>query len=298
MLNTEFGGMNEVLADLYADTGDQRWLTLSYKLRASRRSRSAEAPRGSLPGMHGNTQIPKLIGSLARFIATPATAATASRPAYFWDRVAQHHSFATGGHGKDEYFREPDKLGNIIDGRTAETCNVYNMLKMTRQLFALRPDAGIRRVPRARAVQSHPRVDGSRDGSTCYMVPVGRGVRREYQDMLRSFTCCVGTGMESHALHGYGLYYESGDRLWVNLYAPSTVEWRTAGATIEMQTGFPETRRCEGDDDVEVAEDPDDRAATPSVGGAGVLGRGQRSSGHAAAAARGLRRNRTDMEHG
>src|SRR2546425_3713193 len=62
------------------------------------------------------------------------------------------------------------------------------------------------------------------DGRTCYMVPVGRGVQHEYQDMMRSFTCCVGSGMESHGLHGDGIYYESNDRLWVNLYVPSTVD--------------------------------------------------------------------------
>src|SRR4030095_11638209 len=80
----------------------------------------------------------------------------------------------------------------------------------------------------------------SEDGATCYMVPVGAGVRREYADMNRSFTCCVGTGMESHALHGLGLYYESGDRLWVNLHAPSTAQWEAAGVKLEMATGFPE----------------------------------------------------------
>jgi DUF1680 family protein len=73
------------------------------------------------------------------------------------------------------------------------------------------------------------------------MVPVGQGVRREYQDMFHSFTCCVGTGMENHALHGYGIYYESPGKLWVNLYAPSTADWSMAGATVEMKTGFPET---------------------------------------------------------
>ena len=72
------------------------------------------------------------------------------------------------------------------------------------------------------------------------MVPVGRGVRREYQDMFRSFTCCVGSGMESHALHGDGLYYESGDKLWVNLYAPSTAKWEAAGVDLTMDTNFPE----------------------------------------------------------
>ena len=72
------------------------------------------------------------------------------------------------------------------------------------------------------------------------MVPVGRGVRREYANMFRSFTCCVGSGMESHALHGDGIYYESGDKLWVNLYAPSTADWADAGVKLEMDTDFPE----------------------------------------------------------
>ena len=135
--------------------------------------------------------------------------------------MVDHHSFATGGHGKDEYFREPDRSEPAsLDGRTAETCNVYNMLKLTRRLFALEPDVQYAEF-HERALFNH--ILGSidpEDGATCYMVPVGRGVRREYQDMLRSFTCCVGSGMESHALHGDGIYYESGDRLWVNLYAP------------------------------------------------------------------------------
>lgn len=74
----------------------------------------------------------------------------------------------------------------------------------------------------------------------CYMVPVGQGVRREYSDLFRSFTCCVGSGMESHAIHGYGIYYESGDRLWVNLSAPSTATWTAAalpaaGSSVEMK---------------------------------------------------------------
>jgi hypothetical protein len=72
------------------------------------------------------------------------------------------------------------------------------------------------------------------------MVPVGQGVSREYQDMARSFTCCVGSGMESHAIHGDGIYYESGDRLWVNLYAPSTADWAASGVKVTMTSDFPE----------------------------------------------------------
>ncbi len=239
MLNTEFGGMNEVLVDLYADTGDVRWLNLSDKFEHIAFVQPLQRHQDNLAGKHGNTQIPKLIGSADRFVyaGNPADLLAAG---FFWDRVVQHHSFATGGHGKDEYFGPPDQLSDRIDGRTAETCNVYNMLKLTRRLFAVRPDAHYADFLE-RALFNHilASIDPE-DGRTCYMVPVGRGVQHEYQNMLRSFTCCVGSGMESHALHGDGIYYVSGDRLWVNLYAPSTADWTDAGVRLVADTGFPE----------------------------------------------------------
>ena len=159
---------------------------------------------------------------------------------FFWDAVALHHSYATGGHGRDEYFGPPDQLSERVEGRTNESCNIYNMLKMTRQLFAVNPDIKYAEFEE-RALFNHVLASiDPEDGRTCYMVPVGRGVRHEYQDMSRSFTCCVGSGMESHGLHGDGIYYEAADRLWVNLYVPSTANWKSAGAQIATETGFPE----------------------------------------------------------
>jgi uncharacterized protein len=239
MLNTEFGGMNEVLADLYADTGDKRWLDLSRRFDHRAVLDPLARREDILDGLHGNTQVPKIQGHLARYAYT-GDKADGDAAHFFWDIVAKHHSFATGGHGKDEYFGPPDVLSDRIDGRTAETCNVYNMIKMTRKLFALHPDIKYAEF-HERALFNH--ILGSidnEDGRTCYMVPVGRGVQREYQDMFRSFTCCVGSGMESHALHGDGLYYESGDKLWVNIYAPSTAKWEAAGVDLAMDTNFPE----------------------------------------------------------
>ncbi|MBI5384984.1 MAG: glycoside hydrolase family 127 protein [Verrucomicrobia bacterium] len=241
MLNTEFGGMNEIFADLYADTGDRRWLDLSYKFEHRAFTDPLKRHQDRLGGTHGNTQVPKMIGSLARFAYTgdPGDGWAAS---FFWDRVAQHHSYATGGHGKDEYFGEADKLNDRVDGRTAETCNVYNMLKMTRTLFALRPDAHYADF-HERALFNHILASlDPQDGWACYMVPVGRGVQHEYErNMLDGgFTCCTGSSMESHALHSHGLYYESGDKLWVNLYAPSTAEWQAVGVKLTMETDFPE----------------------------------------------------------
>lgn len=238
MLATEFGGMNEVAADLYADTGDARWLALSGKFEQRAMIDPLAAGQDVLGGKHANTQVPKMIGSLARYIytgdETDHKAAT-----YFWGEVALHHSFATGGHGKNEYFSGPDKLNDYIDGRTAETCDVYNMIKMSRTLFSVDPD--IRYADfHERALFNHILASQDpEDGRVCYMVPVGRGVQHEYQQKFDDFTCCVGTGMESHALHGYGIYYESGDKLWVSLYVPTRANWEAKGVQLEMSTDFP-----------------------------------------------------------
>ncbi|HEV2669226.1 MAG TPA: beta-L-arabinofuranosidase domain-containing protein, partial [Blastocatellia bacterium] len=244
MLNTEFGGMPEALADLYADTGDKRWLTLSHRFDHRAVLDPLARRENILNGLHGNTQVPKRQGHLARYAYT-GDKIDGDAALFFWEIVVKHHSFATGGHGKDEYFGPPDQLSDRIDGRTAETCNVYNMIKMTRKLFALQPDVKYAEF-HERALFNHILASmDPEDGRTCYMVPVGRGVQREYQDMFRSFTCCVGSGMESHALHGDGIYYESsdkrnGDKLWVNIYAPSTAHWEAAGVDLTMDTDFPE----------------------------------------------------------
>jgi DUF1680 family protein len=239
MLATEFGGMNEIMADLYADTGDARWLKTCDYFEHHAIVDPLARHKDILGGQHGNTQVPKLLGDLKRYLYT-GNETNGSAAKFFWDEVAFHHSFATGGHGKDEYFGEPDQLNNRVDGRTDESCNVYNMLKMSRLMFALQPDAKFAEFEE-RALFNH--VLGSidpEDGRTCYMVPVGRGVTHEYQDMQRDFTCCVGTGMESHALHGDGIYYEAKDKLWVNFYAPSVADWQAKKAKIEVQTDFPE----------------------------------------------------------
>jgi uncharacterized protein len=238
MLATEFGGMNEVLADLYADTGDRRWLALAGKFHhVAIVDRLAEM-KDILPGIHGNTQVPKLYGALKVYLYTGNQTEGAAAK-YFWNEVTQHHTFATGGNTRNEYFGQPDQLSDMVDGRTAETCNVYNMIKMARTLFSLQTD--IRNADyQERALFNHILASQDPDdGRVCYMVPVGRGVQHEYNGKFQSFTCCVGSAMESHALHADGLYYESGDKLWVNIYAPSKAEWKSGGVKLDVTTDMP-----------------------------------------------------------
>jgi DUF1680 family protein len=236
---TEFGGMNEVLVDLYADTGDKRWLDLSYKFEHRAFTDPLKRHQDNLSGKHGNCQIPKLIGSATRYGFT-ADSSDLVAAAFFHDRVAQHHSYATGGHGLAEYFGAPDQLSPRVDGRTCETCNCYNMLKLTRKLFAYTPDPSYADF-HERTLFNHilASIDNE-DGRTSYMVPVGRAVSQEYQDMQRSFTCCVGSGMESHGLHGDGMYYESDDTIWVNLFAPSTAKFSALPVALTMDSSFPD----------------------------------------------------------
>ncbi len=239
MLGTEFGGMNEVLAELYADTADQRWLVLADKFHQKAIIDALSKDRDVIAHTHGNTQVPKLYGELIRYVYT-GNQADEDSAKFFWDRVVNHYTFATGGHGKNEYFGEPDKLNDMVDGRTAETCNVYNMLKMTRTLFSVEPD--IRYADfHERALFNHILASQDpRDGTVTYMLPVGRGVQHEYQRMFDDFTCCVGTSMESHALHGAGIYYYKGsEEFWIGLYAPSVARWDSAGVEVVTATDFP-----------------------------------------------------------
>jgi DUF1680 family protein len=243
MLATEFGGMNEVMADLYADTNDPRWLALAGKFHHTRIIDQLAQRKDILPGTHGNTNIPKLYGALKLYLYTgDETEGSAAK--YFWDEVTEHHAFATGGNTRNEYFGQPDQLSPMVDGRTAETCNIYNMIKMSRTLFSTQPE--IRYADyHERALFNHILASQDPDdGRVCYMVPVGRGVQHEYQGKFQSFTCCVGSAMESHSLHADGLYFESPAtgstaKLWVNLYASSTADWKSAGVKLDVTTDLP-----------------------------------------------------------
>ena len=238
MLDTEFGGMNEVLVDLATDTGDPQWLRLSYDFEHRAFVEPLQRSEDDLGGKHANCAIPKLIGSAHRYVTT-------GRPedllasTFFYDRVTAHHSFATGGSGTDEYWGPADVLGARIDGRTDESCPVDNMLKLSRLLFSVWPDVHYADF-HERMLFNHAlgSIDPN-DGRMCYMVPIGQGVTHEYQDMFHSFTCCVGTGMENHALHGDGVYFENGDTLWWNQYVPSTASWDEAGVQLTQETEFP-----------------------------------------------------------
>ncbi|QJD92662.1 glycoside hydrolase family 127 protein [Duganella dendranthematis] len=247
VLGCEHGGINESFAELYARTQDKRWLALAQRLYHTKVLLPLTQGRDELANLHSNTQIPKLIG-LARLHELTGRQSDANAVDFFWKRVTQHHSYVIGGNGDREYFSAPDTIAAHITEQTCEACCSYNMLKMTRHLYSWAPDAAYFDYYERTHLNHILAHQNPRTGMFTYMTPLMSGVAREYSSEENDFWCCVLSGMESHAKHGDSIYWENGDTLFVNLYIPSTVEWKAGAAQLELNTRYP----YEGDIDLKV----------------------------------------------
>lgn len=237
MLGCEHGGLNETFADLYVDTGDERYLKLAQRIYHREVLEPLSKRVDILPGRHANTQIPKLIG-LARLYEVAGRTADHDAAEFFWQTVVHHHSYVTGGHCDHEYFAKPDQLNDRLSDDTTETCNVYNMLKLTEHLFAWQPTVETADFYE-RALLNHIRSSQHPDGRVIYNLTLRQGGTKHYQRKYEDFTCCVGTGMENHVRYGAGIYFHDADSLWVNLFIPSELNWRERGVTVRQETEWP-----------------------------------------------------------
>jgi DUF1680 family protein len=238
VLACEYGGLNESFAELHARTGEARWLALAERLHDTRVLDPLARREDRLANIHSNTQVPKLVG-LARLHELNGKPEPAVAARFFWERVTGHHSYVIGGNSDREYFFEPDAISKHITEQTCEHCNSYNMLRLTRHLFAWRPDGALfdyfeRTHFNHVLAQQHPAT-----GMFAYMMPLMSGAAREFSKPTEDFWCCVGSGMESHAKHGESIYWEGDGTLLVNLYIPSRAHWRTRGAQLVLDTGYP-----------------------------------------------------------
>lgn len=239
MLVTEYGGMNDVFVNTYAFTGNKKYLDLSYRFYDKRILDSLAAGINVLPGKHSNTQIPKIIGSARRYQVNGDSKDEAIAN-FFWKTITQHHSYATGGNSNYEYLGESDKLNDYLTDNTTETCNTYNMLKLTSELFALNPSASLMDFYE-KALYNHILASQNhKTGMMTYFVSLRMGGKKEYSDEFNTFTCCVGTGMENHVKYGENIYYRGRDgSLYINLFIPSVLSWKDKGITIKQETNIP-----------------------------------------------------------
>lgn len=239
MLACEQGGMNESLAQLYAITGETKYLDLSRKFYHRAVLDPLAAQRDELAGKHANTQVPKTIGA-ARIYELTGDEKFGTIARFFWQEIALHHSYAMGGNSIGEHLGAPDHLSDRLGPSTAETCNTYNMLKLTRHLFEWQPQGRYTDFYE-RALYNH--ILASQDpktGMMCYYVSLLPGHFKSYSNQFDSFWCCVGSGIENHTKYNDSIYFHDDQNLWVNLFIPSQLTWKAKGLTLRQETKYPQ----------------------------------------------------------
>lgn len=239
MIRNEFGGVNEAFYNLYALTGDERCRWLAEFFYHNEVIDPLREQRDDLGTKHTNTFIPKVLAEARRYELIRDEQSRNSA-IFFWNLLTKEHTFATGSCSDKEHFFSPQHLSEHLSGYTGETCCTYNMLKLSRHLFCWTGDGAVADYYE-RALYNH--ILGQQDpqsGMVCYFLPLLTGAHKVYSTPENSFWCCVGSGFESHAKYGEGIYYHTDESLYVNLFIPSEVVWKSKGMTIRQETAFPE----------------------------------------------------------
>ncbi|MER6562524.1 beta-L-arabinofuranosidase domain-containing protein, partial [Streptomyces sp. NPDC001027] len=237
----EYGGMNEVMADLYALTGRAEHLAAARCFDNTALMDACAGDRDILDGRHANQHIPQFTGYVRLFDHTGEQKyADAARK--FWGMVVGPRTYSHGGSGKGEIFRARGAIAATLGDDNAETCATYNMLKLSRQLFFHALDAAYMDYYE-RGLTNHILASRRDTGSTTspevtYFVGMGPGTVRQYDN---TGTCCGGTGMENHTKYQDSVYFRSaaGDALYVNLYLASTLRWPERGLVLEQTSAYP-----------------------------------------------------------
>lgn len=239
MHRTEFGGMEESAYNLYAITGNENDRKLADFFYHNAILDPLAQGEDKLNRNHANTQIPKIIGE-ARGYELTGNQREKEVAEFFWNTVIGHHTYVTGGNSDREFFFEPDQISKHISPATTESCNTYNMLKLTRHLFSWTADVKYADYYE-QALYNH--ILASQDpetGMVMYFLSYAPGSFKTYSTMDSSFWCCVGTGFENHAKYGEAIYYHDETGVFVNLFIPSVLTWKEKGVKLTQTTGYPE----------------------------------------------------------
>lgn len=233
MLACEHGGMNESLLDLHRLTGKQAHLDLAHKFDHKNILDPLRRGEDPLAGVHSNTQVPKIIG-LAKEYERSGKSSEKAASLTFWDRIARARTYANGGNSNFEYLGPAGKLRDALSASTTETCNTYNMLKLSRHIFSWEPSAEVGDYIE-KALFNHilSSQDGTEGGFT-YFIPLVSRALRPFSKPFDDFWCCVGTGMENPSRVVESIYFATQDELIVNLFLPSRLEWKAKEAVLNL----------------------------------------------------------------
>lgn len=258
MLRTEYGGMNEALYELYNLTGNDHFKTAAEYFDETALFEQLAANQDVLNGKHANTTVPKLTGAVKRY-----TVLTENEEYYnalsqgekdslnmyleaaknFWDITIDHHTYVTGGNSQSEHFHEADKIGydatksEYDASTTCETCNTYNMLKLSKALYHVTGDKKYmdyfeRTYTNAILPSQNPET-----GTTMYFQPMAPGYNKVFNRPFDEFWCCTGTGMENFSKLGDNIYQMNEDGVSVHMFWAS--ELNRDGIHIKQIANMP-----------------------------------------------------------
>jgi DUF1680 family protein len=240
VLGTEFGGMGEVLCNLYAVTGRKYYLEVAQRFDKKQFFDPLAAHRDELKGLHVNTHIPQVIAA-ARYYELTGDRRYRDIAEYFWDEVVSERSYCTGGTSNGESWNtDPGKLSTELGPSSTECCCAYNMMKLTRHLFGWSPDARLMDYYERTVFNHRLGTINPEDGTMMYYLPLASGYWKTFGKPFDSLWCCTGTGSEEYAKLTDTIYFHDDDSLYVNLYIDSQLEWPEKGLRFKQETRFPE----------------------------------------------------------
>ena len=253
ILHTEHGGMNEVLADAYAMTGDQKYLDVAKRFSHRRLLLPLSQRQDCLDNMHANTQVPKVVG-FERIAELSGDETYHDASAYFWDIVTGERSLAFGGNSRREHFPSKEACKDFVEDIDGpETCNTNNMLKLSEELHRRNPEARYADFYELATFNHILSSQHPQHGGYVYFTSARPRHYRNYSAPNEAMWCCVGTGMENHGKYGQFVYTHSKElpaptgeglglgspSLFVNLFVSSELNWKEKGLTIRQETQFP-----------------------------------------------------------
>ena len=240
VLGQEYGGLNESLYTLYAYTNSANHLTVAHVFDDTGLFMTLASGTDNLSGKHANMTIPKFIGALTRYRTLGAgEAAYLDAASGFLGVVLKDHTYVTGGNSEDEHFHTPNALNQYRDAVNNETCNAYNMSKLTRDLFLVTGDvkyADYYERVHINEILSSMNPD---TGMTTYFKAMGTGYFKVFATPTDRFWCCTGTGMENFTKLGDSVYFHNDKDLWITLYVSSTLNWKSRGLSLTQTTSLP-----------------------------------------------------------
>ncbi len=242
VLSVEYGGINDALYTLYTHTGSEKHLSAAHSFDELTLFDPLHRQEDVLNGKHANTTIPKIVGALNRYITLGEGEEYYLDVAEnFWEMVVSNHSYVTGGNSEWEHFGKPGILDAERTNCNCETCNTYNMLKLSRGLFQITGKKKYANYYENTFINAIMSSQNPETGMTTYFQPMATGYFKVYSTPDRHFWCCTGSGMENFSKLNDSIYFKDEENLYVLRYTASEVNWRDKGLKVTQSCTIPES---------------------------------------------------------